>query len=100
MLYIQIYSLNIVAHLVIYVGFAYLINPFVPSGLFYHNSLNRSIVYISGVWLVFIKELSRFNANNVDPDQTPRSVASDLGLRCLPMSLLWDARLNGLHFMK
>ena len=25
-------------------------------------------------------------------DQTPRSVASDLGLHCLPMSLLWDAR--------
>ena len=27
-----------------------------------------------------------FNANSVDPDQTPRSVASDLGLHCLPMS--------------
>ena len=32
------------------------------------------------------------NANSVDPDQTPRSVASDLGLHYLPMSLLWDAR--------
>ena len=31
------------------------------------------------------------NANNVDPDQTPRSAASDLGLHCLPMSLLRDA---------
>ena len=30
-----------------------------------------------------------FNANSVDPDQTPRSTASDLGLHCLPMSLLW-----------
>ena len=29
----------------------------------------------------------------MDPDQTPRSAASDLGLHCLPMSLLWDARL-------
>ena len=28
------------------------------------------------------------NANSVDPDQTPRSAASDLGLHCLPMSLL------------
>ena len=32
------------------------------------------------------------NANSVDPDQTPRSVASDLGLHCLRMSYLWDAR--------
>ena len=31
------------------------------------------------------------NANSVDPDQTPRSAASDLGLHCLPMSHLWDA---------
>ena len=34
---------------------------------------------------------SVFNANNVDPDQTPRSAASDLGPHCLPMPLLWDA---------
>ena len=34
-----------------------------------------------------------FNANSVDPDQMPRSAASDLGLHCLPMSLLWKARL-------
>ena len=26
----------------------------------------------------------------------PHSAASDLGLYCLPMSLLWDARHNGL----
>ena len=26
------------------------------------------------------------NANSVDPDQTPRSAASDQDLRCLPMS--------------
>ena len=34
------------------------------------------------------------NANSVDLDQTPRSAASDLGLYCLSMSLLWDARLK------
>ena len=28
------------------------------------------------------------------PDQTPRSAASVLGLHCLPISLLWDARLK------
>ena len=31
-------------------------------------------------------------ANSGDPDQTPHSVASDLGLRYLPMSQLKDAR--------
>ena len=35
-----------------------------------------------------------FNLNSEDPDQTPRTAASDLGLHCLPMSLLWDARYN------
>ena len=31
-------------------------------------------------------------ANSGDPDQTPHSVASDLGLRYLPMSHKKDAR--------
>ena len=35
-----------------------------------------------------------FNANSVDPDQTLCSVASDLGLHCLPMSVLWDIHLE------
>ena len=33
------------------------------------------------------------NANCAEPDQTSRSAASDLGLRYLPMSPLWDAGL-------
>ena len=37
-----------------------------------------------------------FTANNVDPDQTQHSVASDLGLHSLPMSLLRNLGLNGL----
>ena len=32
-------------------------------------------------------------ANSGDPDQTPHSVASDLGLRYLPMSHKKDARI-------
>ena len=36
--------------------------------------------------------ISEINANRVDPDQTPRSVASDLGLHCLSVSLLWETR--------
>ena len=31
-------------------------------------------------------------ANNVDPDQMPHNVASDLGLYCLPMTLLRVSR--------
>ena len=31
-------------------------------------------------------------ANSGDPDQTPHSVASDLGLHCLPMSHKKDTR--------
>ena len=66
-----------------------------PSGLFYLNSLDQSIFSLRVVWSVLIItmffEMPIVNANNVDPDQTPRSVASDLGLRCLPMSHLWDA---------
>ena len=37
--------------------------------------------------IMFIKN-SVFNANRVDSDQTPLSVASDLALHCLPVSLL------------
>ena len=33
-----------------------------------------------------------------DPDQTPRSAASDLSLHCLPMSQKWDARLIWVKF--
>ena len=46
---------------------------FLPSGLLYLNSFDRTPV---------------FNENIVGPDQMP----SDLPLRCLPVSLLWDAR--------
>ena len=38
--------------------------------------------------LLLIIETSVLNANSVDPDQMPHSAASDLGLHCLPMSLL------------
>ena len=37
-------------------------------------------------------EIPVSNANSVDSDQTPRSAASDVGLYCLQISLLRDAR--------
>ena len=39
--------------------------------------------------------MSDRNANSVDPDQTPRLAASDLGLHCLSMSRhKWVKRLR------
>ena len=39
------------------------------------------------------------NANIVDPDQTPQSAASDLGLHCLPMTLFLGRQgLLSIHF--
>ena len=70
------------------------INPFMPNGLFYLHTSDRSISSIRDVWLILIITIFNplFYANSVDPDQTPHSAASDLGLHCLPISLLWDAR--------
>ena len=63
-----------------------------PNGVFYLYSSSRYTSNIRCVWLVFIipwvTEIPVFNANSVDPDQTPQNAASDLGLHCLPMSLL------------
>ena len=51
---------------------------------------------MSGKFLLlpWFTEIPVLHANSVDPDQSPRPVASDLGLYCLPMSILWDARLK------
>ena len=32
-----------------------------------------------------------FNTNSVDPDQTPHSAASDLGLHSFRISMFWDS---------
>ena len=66
-----------------------------PNGLF-HLSFLTGLFPIYGVSslfsvLPFITEIPVFNANSVDPDQMPHFVASNLGLHCLPVSLLWDA---------
>ena len=36
--------------------------------------------------------MSELNANSIDPDQMPHSAMSNLGLHCLPKSLLSEAR--------
>ena len=37
-------------------------------------------------------------ANSGDPDQTPRSVASDLGLHCLPVTRLGNSSLQWVNY--
>ena len=38
--------------------------------------------------------MAKLFANSGDPDQTPHSAASDLGLHCLPVTLLRVSRLQ------
>ena len=50
------------------------------------RSISKSSLVFS-LFLCFI-EIPVFNVNSVDPDQTPQNAASDLGLHCLPVTLL------------
>ena len=43
---------------------------------------------------ICLEKMAKLFANSEDPDQTPRSVASDLGLHCLPITLLRVSRLQ------
>ena len=54
----------------------------------YNHSLGRPISNIRGVFLLCFIAVPVFNENSADPDQRPRSAASDLGLLCLPMSAM------------
>ena len=41
-----------------------------------------------------LRKMAKLFANSGDPDQTPHSAASDLGLYCLPITLLRVSRLQ------
>ena len=43
--------------------------------------------------ILIFEKIAKVFANNGDPDQTPRSVASDLSLHCLPF-IFWVCRLK------
>ena len=47
----------------------------------------------------FYRKMVKLFANSGDPDQTPHSAASDLGLHCLLMSLLQVSRLQWVKIM-
>ena len=42
--------------------------------------------------------MAKLFANSEDPDQVPHSAASDLGLHCLPVTLLWVSRLQWVNY--
>ena len=68
-----------------------LLYPLYTGGLFHCYMLIESICTFRHVESILsLKFYFRWEillANNVDPDQTPHDVASDLGLQCLPMTL-------------
>ena len=43
---------------------------------------------------LFLEKMAKLFANSGDPDQTPRSVTSDLGMQYLPVTLLGLSRLQ------
>ena len=48
----------------------------------------------------FKRKMARLFANSGDPDQTPRSAASDLGLHCLSITLIGVSRLQWVSLIK
>ena len=56
------------------------------------------ILGVSVFFFQFYSISNRYSCTE-DPDQTPHSAASDLGLHCLPMSPKWDARLIWVKYL-
>ena len=73
--------------------------PFCPQGL------DEPACQLRVVWLSLFLSLFRsyfrekLYANCVDPDQMPLFAASDLTLRCLPMSFLRGTSYNGANLV-
>ena len=77
------------------------INPLHTGELFNCYLLDEFICHSRGVGsillLLFYFSWKILFVNNVDFDQTPHHVATDLGLHCLPMSLYGFSGKNGLN---
>ena len=75
-------------------------NPLYTGGLFHCYMLDESICHFRGVWsilslllVLFSRKILLANRAVSDQiDQMPHYVASDLGLHCLPMTLLRASR--------
>ena len=63
-----------------------LVNPFMPSGLFLPYGFGQVHFLYKGCLIIYISlcfvEISELKINRIDPDQTPPSATSDLGLHC------------------
>ena len=68
------------------------LNPFVYWWTFPLLSVGRVYLLFVAVSGLFCRLWKILLANNVDPDQMPHYVASDLGPHCLPMTLLRVSR--------
>ena len=71
--------------------------------MIYHYSLERSISNRKGVWLVLVLrflEIPVFNANNVDSDQIPHYVVSDLSTLFANVAVLGTLGINGLKMSR
>ena len=54
--------------------------------------VRRNEDYQSFDYFILTGILICHNDNSVDPDQTPRIAAFNLGLHCLPMPYAWESR--------
>ena len=79
------------------------LNPLYTGGLHYYM-LDESIYQFWGVRsilpLLFYFRWKILLVNNVDHDQLPHYVASDLGLCCLPLTFLQVPDKNGLRMFR
>ena len=67
--------------------------------LYILNESNFNFRYVRLCDLVFLEKTAKLFANSGDTDQTPRIAASDLGLRCLPVTLLEASRLKWVNYV-
>ena len=78
------------------------INPFMPNGMSRNDQLEKSISNLRVVWnkftilFQFLKDV--LEANREEPDQTPRSEASDLVLHFFRCPIKRTLGWNGLRF--
>ena len=80
--------------------FERVLNPLMTNRFTHHYHLGETTIIFRGVRsdFYFLPLLMKFLlANRIAPDGTPHSVASNLGLFCLPISHKWDTRLKELN---